>query len=516
MLMTPLVTIKDLDKSFPGVRALKKARFELFPGEVHALMGENGAGKSTLMKILAGIYQKDAGEILIEGEPVDIASPRAAQDLGISIIHQELNLMNELTAAQNIFIGREPKRAMGLLLDEAALNRAVADIFARMHLVLDPRAEVGELTVAKQQMVEIAKALSFRSKVLIMDEPTAALNKTEIAELFSIIRQLKAEGVGIIYISHKMDELKEISDRVTVMRDGEYVGTVPTASTSIDTIISMMVGRSLTETKTDVPDLSSHDVVLEVRNLRRSNAIQDVSFKLRKGEILGFAGLMGAGRTEVARAIFGADPLDGGEIIVRGKPATIRSPQDAVRLGIGYLSEDRKRFGLATGMDVAANVVMPCLSKFLSLNMFLKAKAIRETARSYISQLRIKTPSDAQEVRFLSGGNQQKIVIAKWLARDCEILFFDEPTRGIDVGAKNEIYKLLNTLAAQGRAIVMISSELPEILRMSHRIAVMCEGRLTGELPAEGTKQEDIMRLATQRHSLTADTLNSVARRSTK
>jgi ribose transport system ATP-binding protein len=506
--MTPLVTIRDLDKSFPGVKALKKARFELLPGEVHALMGENGAGKSTLMKVLAGIYQKDAGDILMNGKPVDIPSPRAAQDLGISIIHQELNLMNELTAAQNIFIGREPKQAMGLLLDEGALNRAAAEIFSRMNLALDPRVEVGELTVAMQQMVEIAKALSFRSRVLIMDEPTAALNKAEIAELFGIIRQLKAEGAGIVYISHKMDELKEISDRVTVMRDGEYVGTVPTASTSVDTIISMMVGRSLTETKTDVPDLSSHDVVLEVRNLRRSNAIQDVSFKLRKGEILGFAGLMGAGRTEVARAIFGADPLDGGDIIVRGQPVTIRSPKDAVRLGIGYLSEDRKRFGLATGMDVAANIVMPCLGKFLSLNMILKARAIRETARSYIKQLRIKTPSDAQEVRFLSGGNQQKIVIAKWLARDCEILFFDEPTRGIDVGAKNEIYKLLNTLAAQGRAIVMISSELPEILRMSHRIAVMCEGRLTGELPAEGTTQEDIMRLATQRHSLATDSSN--------
>jgi ribose transport system ATP-binding protein len=472
-------------------------------------MGENGAGKSTLMKILAGIYTKDFGEIHVDGVPVDIPSPRAAQDLGISIIHQELNLMNDLTAAQNIFIGREPRRAFGLFLDEETLNRQAAAIFEQMHLKLDPRVEVDKLTVAKQQMIEIAKALSFRSKVLIMDEPTAALNNAEIAELFSIIRQLKAEGVGIVYISHKMDELKEISDRVTVMRDGEYVGTVPTASTSVDTIISMMVGRSLTETKTEVPDLSRHDIVLEVRNLRRDSAIRDVSFKLRKGEILGFAGLMGAGRTEVARAIFGADPLDGGEIIVRGKPVKIRSPKDAVRLGIGYLSEDRKRFGLATGMDVATNIVMPCLNRFLSMRAFLKIRAIRDTARSYITQLRIKTPSETQETRFLSGGNQQKIVIAKWLARDCEILFFDEPTRGIDVGAKNEIYKLLNTLAAQGRAIVMISSELPEILRMSHRIAVMCEGRLTGELPADGATQEDIMRLATQRRSVTADTTNS-------
>ncbi|WP_262298061.1 sugar ABC transporter ATP-binding protein [Microvirga sesbaniae] len=513
--MTPLVVIKDLDKSFPGVKALKKARFELLPGEVHALMGENGAGKSTLMKVLAGIYRKDAGEICIEGVALDIPSPRAAQDLGISIIHQELNLMNDLTAAQNIFIGREPKRFGGLLLDEEALNRAAAEIFERMHLKLDPRVEVGQLTVAKQQMIEIAKALSFKSRVLIMDEPTAALNNAEIGELFSIIRKLRAQGVGIVYISHKMDELKEISDRVTVMRDGEYVGTVPTAAASVDTIISMMVGRSLTEEKTEVPDLSSHDVVLEVRNLRRSNVIQDVSFKLRKGEILGFAGLMGAGRTEVARAIFGADPLDGGEILIRGRPVTIRSPQDAVRLGIGYLSEDRKRFGLATGMDVAANIVMPCLGRFLSMNMFLKKRAIREMARSCIRQLRIKTPSDAQEVRFLSGGNQQKIVIAKWLARDCEILFFDEPTRGIDVGAKNEIYKLLNTLAAEGRAIVMISSELPEILRMSHRIAVMCEGRLTGELLAERATQEDIMRLATQRHSLTTTTANAATEGST-
>ncbi len=511
--MTPLVAISELDKSFPGVQALKKARFELLSGEVHALMGENGAGKSTLMKVLAGIYRKDAGEIRIDGVPVEIPSPRAAQDLGISIIHQELNLMNDLTAAQNIFIGREPRRAFGLLLDDEAAHRDAAALFARMNLKLDPRTEVGELTVAKQQMVEIAKALSFKSKVLIMDEPTAALNSAEIAELFRIIRQLKAEGVGIVYISHKMDELGEISDRVTVMRDGEYVGTVPTATTTTDTIISMMVGRSLTETKADIPEAVGHETVLEVRNLRRGHAIRDVSFRLNRGEILGLAGLMGAGRTEVARAIFGADPLDGGEILVRGRPVAIRSPRDAVRLGIGYLSEDRKRFGLATGMDVASNIVMSSLRRYLGLGIFLKARAIRETARSYIARLRIRTPSEAQEVQFLSGGNQQKIVIAKWLARDCEILFFDEPTRGIDVGAKNEIYKLLNALAAQGRAIVMISSELPEILRMSHRIAVMCEGRLTGELPGEGTTQEDIMRLATRRRSATATT---PARRATE
>jgi len=339
-----------------------------------------------------------------------------------------------------------------------------------------------------------------------MDEPTAALNHAEIAELFRIIRQLKAEGVGIVYISHKMDELKEISDRVTVMRDGATIGTMPTATTTMETIIAMMVGRSLAQTATTIPDTSGNEIVLEVRNLRRGHAIRDVSFSLRKGEILGFAGLMGAGRTEVARAIFGADPLDSGEIVVRGKPVVIRSPRDAVRLGVGYLSEDRKRFGLAIGMDVAANIVMSCLGRFLTLRTFLKTSAIRETARFYIAQMQIRTPSDAQEVRFLSGGNQQKIVIAKWLARDCEILFFDEPTRGIDVGAKNEIYKLLNALAAQGRAIVMISSELPEVLRMSHRVAVMCEGRLTGDMPGKVATQEDIMRLATQRHDATAAT----------
>src|SRR5215213_5445582 len=283
-LMTPLVTIRDLDKSFPGVKALKKARFELLSGEVHALMGENGAGKSTLMKVLSGIYRKDAGEICIEGVPVDIPSPRAAQDLGISMIHQELNLMNDLTAAQNIFIGREPRRAFGLLLDEEALNRDAAALFGRMNLKLDPRTEVGELTVAKQQMVEIAKALSFKSRVLIMDEPTAALNHAEIAELFRIIRQLKAEGVGIVYISHKMDELKEISDRVTVMRDGATIGTMPTATTTMETIIAMMVGRSLAQTATTIPDTSGNEIVLEVRNLRRGHAIRDVSFSLRKGE----------------------------------------------------------------------------------------------------------------------------------------------------------------------------------------------------------------------------------------
>ncbi|MBR0718469.1 sugar ABC transporter ATP-binding protein [Bradyrhizobium liaoningense] len=496
--MTALVSMKGIEKSFPGVRALHNAQFDLRSGEVHALMGENGAGKSTMMKILAGIYHRDGGEVLLDGKPVEINSPRQAQDLGIGIIHQELNLMPHLTAAQNIFIGREPRKAGGFLLDEAKLNAEAAEIFASMHLKLDPRTLVGGLTIARQQMVEIAKALSYRSRVLIMDEPTAALNDAEINELFAIIARLKAEGVGIVYISHKMDELKRIADRVTVMRDGEYIGSVPAGETPVEKIIAMMVGRALTDERPVVPDHSNSDIVLEVRNISRGSEIRDVSFSVRKGEILGFAGLMGAGRTEVARAIFGADRRDGGDILMHGRMVDIRKPEDAVRAGIGYLSEDRKHFGLAVGMDVRNNIALASLSRFTGPGGLLKEPAMQQAAVHYVDQLTIKTPSDRQEVRLLSGGNQQKIVIAKWLLRDCEVLIFDEPTRGIDVGAKNEIYKLLNALAEQGRAIIVISSELPEVLRLSHRIAVMCEGRLTGILPA-GASQEEIMHLATRR-----------------
>ncbi|MEJ8798494.1 sugar ABC transporter ATP-binding protein [Trinickia caryophylli] len=501
----PLVSIRNLSKSFPGVRALDNCQFELLPGEVHALMGENGAGKSTLMKVLSGVYQKDEGEILVDGKPVDIPDPRTAQALGIGIVHQELNLMNHLNAAQNIFIGREPRTGFGLFIDERELNRRAEAIFARMHLKLDPRTPVGELTVAKQQMVEIAKALSFDSRVLIMDEPTAALNNVEIEDLFRIIRQLQGHGVGIVYISHKMDELRQIANRVTVMRDGQYVATVPAATTPVDTIIGMMVGRQLDSAPRHPSHSSQNEIALEVRGLTRGTALRDVGFTLRKGEVLGFAGLMGAGRTEVARAIFGADPREAGEIFVHGKRVSIRTPKDAVRHGIGYLSEDRKHFGLATGMDVKANVALPSMAQFTAFGLFLDHAAISRAATDYVRQLRIKTPSVDQQVRLLSGGNQQKIVIAKWLLRNCDILFFDEPTRGIDIGAKTEIYKLIDALAAEGKAIVMISSELPEILRMSHRVLVMCEGRVTGELTAAEATQENIMQLATQRESVVTE-----------
>jgi ribose transport system ATP-binding protein len=499
-----LVEMTGISKSFPGVHALDGCRFELRSGEVHALVGENGAGKSTMMKILAGIYHRDGGSIKVKGREVEIPSPRAAQDLGISIIHQELNLMGHLTVAQNIFIGREPRGALPFVLDDRALNAKASELFETLHLKLDPRARVSGLAVAQQQMVEIAKALSFSSDVLIMDEPTAALTDTEIDELFRIIRHLRERGAGIVHISHRLEELKQISDRVTVMRDGRYVDTVQTAEASIGSIIGMMVGRTIYEAAPELPEHPDPEVVLEVRNLNRGRVIRDVSFQLHRGEILGISGLVGAGRTEVVRAAFGADRRDSGEILVHGKPVAIRTPADAVAHGIGYLSEDRKRYGLALIMDVEANIVLASLRRFAGRLGLIKFGRTKAAAEGQVKGLAIKTPSLAQRVRNLSGGTQQKVVVAKWLTADTEILIFDEPTRGIDVGAKSEIYRLLNDLAQQGKAIIMISSELPEILRMSHRILVMCEGRITGELSAADATQEKIMGFATQREAVAA------------
>lgn len=497
-----LVRMQGIEKRFPGVHALNDAQFELRAGEVHALVGENGAGKSTLMKVLSGVYRKDGGRIFYKGQEVDIPNPRAAQLLGISIIHQELNLMPHLTVAQNIFIGREPRRGLPFWLDEDQINRQAQQLFDMMHLKLDPRARVSDLTVAKQQMVEIAKALSFNSEVLIMDEPTAALTESEIEELFRIVRQLRAKGVGIVHISHRLEELKQISDRITVMRDGRYIGTVPTAEATIDQIISMMVGRTIYESKPELPENPNTEIALEVRGLNRGRILKDISFQLKKGEILGFAGLVGAGRTEVARAIFGADPIDSGQIFVKGKPVQIKSPSDAVRHGIAYLSEDRKRYGLTLGLDVETNISMASMRKFINALGWVNANKTRSTAERYVQSLAIRTPSLKQRVKNLSGGNQQKVIVGKWLTADTDVLIFDEPTRGIDVGAKSEIYKLLNDLAAQGKAIMMISSELPEILRMSHRIIVMCEGRITGELTAAEATQELIMKYATLRSGI--------------
>jgi ribose transport system ATP-binding protein len=498
-----LVEMRAIEKSFPGVRALRSASFDLRAGEVHALMGENGAGKSTLMKILTGVYQPDVGDIIVDGAPVVIADPRAAQTLGIGIIHQELYLMSHLTAAQNIFIGREPRRGFGLFVDEERLNADTAALFKRMKIDIDPTAEVGHLTVARQQLVEIAKALSFNSRLLIMDEPTSALNDTEVNHLFSIIADLKAQGVGIVYITHKMDEVKRIADRITVMRDGQTVDTLPATGTPMSKIISLMVGRELADA-VRAEGSAGGDDILRVVGLNRGNAIKDVNFTLRKGEILGFAGLMGAGRTEVARAIFGADTRDSGEIHVHGQRQQIKSPKDAVELGLAYLSEDRKLFGLVTPMSVRDNVTMASWPRFTSGRFWMRDSALSKISQDYVDLLKVKTPSVEQETRLLSGGNQQKVVIAKWLLRDCDILFFDEPTRGIDVGAKAEIYKLLQGLAEEGKSIVVISSELPEILRLSHRIIVMCEGRITGELDGKTATQESIMTLATMRQGTAA------------
>jgi ribose transport system ATP-binding protein len=498
-----LVELRGIEKSFPGVRALHNVKFDLNAGEVHALMGENGAGKSTLMKILTGVYQPDAGEIIIEGNKVDVSGPRAAQTLGISIIHQELFLMNHLTAAQNIYIGREPRSMFGMFVDEAKMNADAAQLFKRMKISIDPAAEVGGLTVARQQLVEIAKALSFDSKVLVMDEPTSALNDTEVEHLFAIIEDLRAHGVGIVYITHKMDEVKRIADRVTVMRDGQTIETLPAAPTPISKIISLMVGRELADA-TRAEGKRTEEELLRVVGLNRGKAIRNVSFTLHKGEILGFAGLMGAGRTEVARAIFGADPIESGEIYVHGKRCAIKQPSDAVKHGLAYLSEDRKRFGIVTPMSVRDNITMASWSRFVAGKFWMRDSDLRATSIKYVDLLKVKTPSVEQETRLLSGGNQQKVVISKWLLRNCDVLFFDEPTRGIDVGAKAEIYKLLQGLAAQGKAIVVISSELPEVLRLSHRIIVMSEGRIAGELDGKTATQESIMTLATQRLSKAA------------
>lgn len=491
-----ILTMKGIDKSFPGVHALDHVDLEVRKGEVHALMGENGAGKSTLMKVLTGIYKKDSGTITYEGKEVEFHNTREAQDAGIVIVHQELNMLGHLTVAQNIFIGREFKK--GFRIDDKKMNEEARKLFDRMHIDIDPTETMSRLTVGKQQMCEIAKAISHEAKVIIFDEPSAALTENEIEELFKIIRDLRSQGLGIVYISHRMDEIKVITDRVTVMRDGAYVGTLITKDSTKDDIINMMVGRVIYEdpkTKNMTPP--GAPVVLKVDHLNAGKMVQDVSFELHKGEVLGFSGLMGAGRTETMRALFGADPIDSGDIYINGKKVTIKSPQDAVKYGIGYLSEDRKRFGIVVQKTVAENTTMADLDEF-SNGPFINKKKEREVAKKFVDSLATKTPSVDQLVVNLSGGNQQKVVIAKWLTRNCDILIFDEPTRGIDVGAKNEIYKLMNQLAAEGKAIIMVSSEMTEILRMSDRIIVMCEGKKTGELDISEATQENIMNMATR------------------
>ncbi|SHE91425.1 sugar ABC transporter ATP-binding protein [Clostridium fallax] len=489
-----LLRMEGISKSFSGVQALKNVSLEVLSGEVHVLIGENGAGKSTLMKILTGVYTKDSGNIVLKGKKFLASNTKEAEDKGVCIIHQEFNLIPHLTVAQNIYIGREPKKLGGLLIDDKKMIEGTEKLLKLLNLKVNPNTLVKNLTVAQQQMVEIAKALLVKSEILVLDEPTSALTQSEIEDLFKIIKRLRSEGVGIIYISHRMEEFNEIADRVTILRDGTYVGTRVWKETTIDEIIKMMVGRDLKD-KYPKRNPKIGNVIFEAKNINRGKYIKDVSFSLRKGEILGFAGLMGAGRTELARAIFGADKIESGEFYLEGEKLNIKSPGDAIDKGIVYLSEDRKRDGLLLNLDVEANTVLANIKEYSKLNV-VNDDRCRNITNEKVNDLKIKTPSIKQKTKFLSGGNQQKVLIGRWLCRDTKILIFDEPTRGIDVGAKFEVYTLIKDLAERGVAIIMISSELPEILGMSDRILVMHEGKKTGELDIEEATQESIMQLA--------------------
>jgi ribose transport system ATP-binding protein len=490
-----ILEMRGVTKRFPGVVALDNAELALRPAEVHCLLGENGAGKSTLMKILAGAQPMDEGEIIVDGEPVTIQSPHHAQELGISMIYQEFNLSPYMSVAENIYLGREPCRGNTPIIDWPRLYRDAETVLERIGVSLDVRRPVHELSIAQQQMVEIAKALSVDARIIVMDEPSATLTDHELEALFRLIRTLKHQGIALVYISHRMEEIFEIGGRATIMRDGAHIATRDLCDLSRDDIIKMMVGRELKdEFPKEVFDVGEER--LRLAGITRRGHFEDVSFSLHRGEIVGLTGLVGAGRTEVARAIFGADHIDTGEVHLDGEPIVITSPRDAIRRGIGLLTEDRKNQGLVLGMSVAENTTLANLKELVGRG-FMNRRAEREVTERYIGELAIKTPGPSQIVQNLSGGNQQKVVLAKWLFTDSKLLIFDEPTRGIDVGAKVEIYKLMNELVRKGVAILVISSELPEILGMCDRILVMHEGRIAGELAREGATQEQIMQLAT-------------------
>jgi ribose transport system ATP-binding protein len=498
----PRLELRGISKRFPGVVALDDVHFDLRAGEVHVLVGENGAGKSTLVKILSGIYQPDEGEILLNGRTVTLPDPHAAQVLGISTVHQELNLVPHLDVGRNMYLGREPMRGAGVI-DWPALYRNASAQLALLGMTLDPRTRVRQLGVALQQMTEIAKALVAEARVLILDEPTAAITAEEANQLFRIVDTLRERGTGIIFISHHLEDATRIGDRVTVFRDGQYVATRPMAETTPREMIRLMVGRELTQ---QFPEREHRpgDVALRVSNLRRQGILEEISFEVRRGEIVGLAGLVGAGRTEVARAIFGIDPIDGGAIEIGGRPVRITSPGEAIQNRIALLPEDRKQQGLVLLLSVADNVVMAAPEKLPAPPGLVPPSLRTRVANRFIEALRIRTPSASQRVVNLSGGNQQKVVLAKWLLTEADIFFFDEPTRGIDVGAKVEVYRLMNALLARGAAIVMISSELPEVLGMSDRILVMREGRIVAEMDGASATQERIMTLAASEEEVEA------------
>jgi inositol transport system ATP-binding protein len=494
-----------ISKRFPGVQALADVDFEVAAGEVHALLGENGAGKSTLLKILSGAQRPDGGSIEFQGRTVELPTPHAAQRQGIVTIYQEFNLVPHLTIAENVFIGREPRRAG--FVHWRAMAAQTRAITGRLGLDLDPHALVRDLSVAEQQMVEIARALSMESRLIVMDEPSSALSTTEVEKLFRIIRDLRAQGLSIIFVTHRLDEVKEICDRFTVLRDGRRVGDGRVAETTVPEIIRMMVGRAVDSLFRRRAARAAGAVALEVVGLTRrgdaqdphATVLDDVSLVARRGEIVGLAGLVGAGRTELARAIFGADPFDAGEVRIDGKPATIRTPRDAIRRGIGLVPEDRKLQALFLALAVQTNISLAALGNLLRWGTFVDETAERALVEQYRQTLNIRMAGPEQLVANLSGGNQQKVVLARWLALKPMVLIVDEPTRGIDVAAKVEVHNLLFELAEAGIAVIAISSELPEVLAISDRIVTMCEGRITGEVPAAGATQETLMALMTDR-----------------
>ena len=490
-----IVELENICKSFPGVKALDNVHFHLKAGEVMALLGENGAGKSTLMKVLSGVHNKDSGTMKIFGQVVDNMTPKRAQELGVAIIHQELNMCQHLTVAENMFLGRE--RRKGVMLSQKEMNAEAARVLRSLDIDLDPTTMVGSLQVSKQQMVEIAKALSTNARILIMDEPTSALTSKEIDELFRIIRQLRAEGKGIVYISHRLEELQHIVDRVTIMRDGQYITEGNFADMDMSYIIANMVGREIKE-KFPRVHCEKGRKIFEVKHLNAGRMVRDVSFESYEGEILGFAGLMGAGRTETTRAIFGVDPKESGEIWLDGKEIKIKNPMDAIRQGVVLAPEDRKKDGLCTKLSIRSNIELPNLDIACNKLGVVNRKKVTEMVQTAKQNFSIKMPNDEIDAGSLSGGNQQKVVVGKWLARESRVVIFDEPTRGIDVAAKVEIYNLMNDLKKQGISVIFVSSEMPEVLGIADRIIVMCDGRITGEMMVQDATQEKILELATR------------------
>lgn len=489
-----IVEMEHVTKSFPGVVALDDVTFQLKAGEVLALLGENGAGKSTLMKILSGVYTPDSGTIKVYDQVVEDMNPKKAQELGVAIIHQELNMCAHLTVAQNIFLGREMVQSG--MLSTKKMNKEAKAILTSLNIDIDPETIVGDLAVSKQQMVEIAKALSTNAKVLIMDEPTSALTSKEINDLFVIIKKLRSEGCGIVYISHRLEELEEITDRVTILRDGQYITSMDLKDTSLPEIISYMVGRVIKE---KFPKVSCErgKKILEVKNLNAGRMVRNINLELYEGEIVGIAGLMGAGRTETTRAIFGVDPKESGEIVLDGKTVKIEKPMDAIKAGIVLAPEDRKKDGLFTKLSIRENIALPNLDILCNKSGVVDRKKEKKMTDKAVGDLKIKLPNAEVDAGSLSGGNQQKVVIGRWLARKSRVVIFDEPTRGIDVAAKVEIYNIMNELKQKGMGVLFVSSEMPEVMGISDRIIVMCDGRITGELATEEATQDAILQYAT-------------------